>query len=84
MFIIKSLPDISKWNTYNVTKMSGLFYECSSLKYLPDISKWNTNNVKNISEMFSGCINLSFLPNIYKFEFFHLLLMKIYFIIVFL
>ena len=42
---LKSLPDISKWNTNNVTDMSCLFYKCSSLKSLPDISKWNTNNV---------------------------------------
>ena len=29
---LKSLPDISKWNTNNVNNMSFLFYECSSLK----------------------------------------------------
>ena len=33
-----SLPDISNWNTMNVTNMVGLFYECSSLISLPDIS----------------------------------------------
>ena len=43
-----SLPDISKWNTNNVTDMNGMFSRCSSLKSLPDISKWNTNNVKKI------------------------------------
>ena len=48
-----SLPDISKWNTKNVTDMGYMFYECSSLKSLPDISKWKTNNVVNI-------INFSF------------------------
>ena len=40
------LPDISKWNTKNVTNMKGLFCGCSSLKFLPDISKWNMNNVQ--------------------------------------
>ena len=44
---LSSLPDISKWNTNNVTNMSYMFYECSSS--LPDISKWNTNNVTNMS-----------------------------------
>ena len=46
-----SLPDISKWNTNNVTNMYRLFYRCSSLSSLPDISKWNINNVKNMSEL---------------------------------
>ena len=36
---LKLLPDISKWNTNNVTDMSYLFYKCSSLQSLPDISK---------------------------------------------
>ena len=40
-----SLSDLSKWNTENVTNMSGMFYNCSSLLSLPDISKWNTYNV---------------------------------------
>ena len=43
---LKSLPDISKWNTNNVNNMSLLFFECSSIKSLPDISKWNKNNEK--------------------------------------
>ena len=45
---LSSLPDISKWNTKNVTNMSYMFYDCLSLSSLPDISKWNTNNVTNI------------------------------------
>ncbi len=40
-----SLPDISNWNTSNVTNMSGLFNNCISIKFLPDISKWNTEKV---------------------------------------
>ena len=46
---LSSLPDISKWNTNNVTNMNNMFYGCSSLTSLPDISKWNTNNVTNMS-----------------------------------
>ena len=46
---LSSLPDISKWNTNNVTNMSYMFYECKQLSSLPDISKWNTNNVTNMS-----------------------------------
>ena len=46
---LKSLPDISEWNTSEVHDMSNLFYNCSSLLSLPDISKWNTNNVNNMN-----------------------------------
>ena len=42
---LKSIRDISKWDTNNIINMSFLFYKCSSLKSLPDISKWNTNNL---------------------------------------
>ena len=30
---LKSLSDISNWNTNNITDISGLFYECSSLNH---------------------------------------------------
>ena len=65
---LKSLPDISKWNTNNVTNMSGLFVKCSSLKSLPDISKWNTNNVINMSGLFCECSSLKSLPDISKWN----------------
>ena len=45
---LSSLPDISKWNTNNVTNIKGMFYGCSSLSSLPDISKWNTNNITDL------------------------------------
>ena len=49
------VPDISNWNTQNVTNMSHMFFDCKSLLYLPDISKWNTINVTNIEKMFDCC-----------------------------
>ena len=33
---LSSLPDISKWNTNNVTNMTTMFQECSSLTELPE------------------------------------------------
>ena len=36
---LKSIPDISNWNTTNVYNMSDMFRGCSSLKSIPDISK---------------------------------------------
>ena len=65
---LKYLPDISKWNTYNVTDMRNMFNNCSSLQYLPDISKWRTNNVTNIKNMFNNCSSLSSLPDISKWN----------------
>jgi len=44
-----SLPDISTWNTNNVTNMNCMLSGCSSLISLPDISTWNTNNITNMS-----------------------------------
>ena len=59
-----SLPDLSKWNTENVTNMSNLFNGCKSLKSIPDLSKWNTKNVTNMSNLFNGCKSLVSLPDL--------------------
>ena len=48
----------------NVTNMSYMFSDCSSLLSLPDISYLNTNNVTNMCGMFYGCSSLSSLPDI--------------------
>ena len=63
-FSLKSLPDISKWNTVRVKLMNNMFYECYSLKFIPDISKWNVSNAINTSYMFYKCSSLEFLPDI--------------------
>ena len=65
---LKSLPDISKWNTNNIIDMSELFSECSSLKSLPNISKWNTNNIINMYGLFNKCSSLKSLPDISKWN----------------
>jgi len=57
---LSSLPDISLWNTNNVTDMSYMFEGCSLLSSLPDISKWNTNNVTYMADIFEGCSNIIF------------------------
>ena len=63
-----SLPDISKWNTNNVSNMESLFCFCHSLISLPDISKWNTINITNTVNMFAGCDSLKSLPDISKWN----------------
>ena len=50
----------------NVTNISYMFNDCSSLLSLPDIYNWNTNKVTNISYMFNSCSSLSSLPDISK------------------
>ena len=35
---LKNIPDISKWNTKNVTNMNFMFDGCTNLKNKPDIS----------------------------------------------
>ena len=63
-----SLPDISKWDTSNVTDMKFMFNECNSLISLPDISKWNTSNVTDMNTMFQECNQLISLPDISKWN----------------
>ena len=53
-FSLKSLPDISKWNTKNVTSMSSMFNGCKSLKSLPDLSKWELNKNLRKKDMFQN------------------------------
>ena len=65
---LESLPDISEWDTQNITNMSHMFYKCNSLKSLPDISKWNTKNVTDMSDMFYNCSSLESLPDISKWD----------------
>ena len=55
---LSSLPDISKWDTKNVTNMNKMFSLCSSLVNL-NLSNFNTKNVTNMSKMFSECESLT-------------------------
>ena len=48
------LSEFSNFNTDNVTDMSYIFDECSSLKEL-NLSNFDNNNVIEISYMFFGC-----------------------------
>ena len=48
----------NNFNTANVTNMSRMFFDCSSLANL-DLSSFNTANVKTMYDMFSGCKSLA-------------------------
>ena len=49
---IELLPNISKWDTSNVTNIEGMFALCNSLKSYPDLSNWNTSNIINMRNLF--------------------------------
>ena len=68
MCFIYELPDLSKWETKNVTDMSFLFYDCISLQIFPDISKWETKNVTEMKYMFFRCISIINTPDISKWN----------------
>jgi surface protein len=51
-------PDISNWDTKNVSNMNGIFAGCSTLTSLPDISKWDISKVTNMKAMFYECESL--------------------------
>ena len=59
-----SLPEISKWNTNNVTYMGYMFKGCKSLTSFPDISIWEISSLTNKMDMFDECPSASSLPNI--------------------
>ena len=63
---LKSLPDISKWNTINVTNMKEIFSSCTSLRVLPDLSKWKTLNVNDMSGIFFSIVLFYLLYQIYQ------------------
>ena len=62
----KDMIEIKLKGITNVTDMSYMFYECSSLSSLPDISKWNTSNVTDMGGMFTGCKDSLIIPSKFK------------------
>jgi len=65
---LKSIPDISDWDSINVNNMNSMFYNCNTLKSLPDISDWVITNVTDMNSMFSKCSSLLMLPDISKWN----------------
>lgn len=54
---LKKITGLENLKTENVTGMSSMFANCSSLETL-DLSNFNTANVKNMYSMFYGCSSL--------------------------
>ena len=55
---LTTIEGIENLNTEEVTDMSEMFYNCSSLTSL-DVSKFNTDKVTDMSGMFWGCKKLT-------------------------
>ena len=51
---LEKIIGLDTWDTSNITNMSGMFYDCRSIKEL-DLSSFNTENVTNTSGMFYDC-----------------------------
>jgi surface protein len=52
---IKSVGDLSNWDTSKVTNMSSVFTFCSSLTSVGNLANWDTSKVTNIARMFYEC-----------------------------
>ena len=63
---LKSLPDLVKWDAYNIKNMDFMFYGCKSLISLPNIDEWDLSNIEHKNCMFDGCMPLSSIPDISK------------------
>lgn len=51
---LTTIEHIEYLNTANVTRMDGMFYNCSALERL-DVSHFDTRNVTNMSNLFNAC-----------------------------
>ena len=52
--LLISLPNISKWNTYNLFVKNDMFHGCYSLISLPNLSNWY---IKEDEKMTDECLN---------------------------
>ena len=55
---LKKITFGNNFTTSNVTNMSGMFLNCSSLTEL-DLSNFDTSNVNRMNSMFSNCSSLN-------------------------
>ena len=66
--LLKSLPDLYKFNTNNITDISYMFSNCGSLISISDISHLKTKNVTKMKGMFYYCGALQSLPDISNWD----------------
>ena len=51
--------DLSRWDTSNVTNMSYLFADCTSLSNIEGLRNLNLSKVTNAQNMFAGCVSIT-------------------------
>ena len=56
---LESLPDISRWNFYNIKNIYYIFFNCISLKSLPDITMWNISDDCRNNNIFKNCVSVN-------------------------
>ena len=49
---LSEIPNISEWDTSNVTDMQGMFYYIGNVPFSSDLSKWDVHRVQNMQDMF--------------------------------
>lgn len=54
---LRTINNISEWDTSNVTNMDNMFKRCNSLVSL-DLSNWDVSKVESMSDMIQGCDSL--------------------------
>ena len=60
--------EIKLVNISNITNMSYMFSECTSLLSVSDLSKWDTSNITDMSYVFYGCSSLTKLSGISEWD----------------
>ena len=66
--LINNLFKIKLKGVKNITNISYMFNECSSLYSIPDIIIWNTKKVTDMKYLFCGCKSLQSLPDISNWD----------------
>ena len=61
---LRTVGDLSGWNTSNVTDMCAMFQECKYLESIGNISGWDISKVTNMSGLFNGCVRLNGIGNL--------------------
>ena len=68
VYKINDILEIKLLGINDITDLSYMFSNCTSLISLPDINKLNTYKFTNLSYMFNNCKNITFLPDISKWN----------------
>ena len=65
---LKSVGDLSKWDTSKTTNMSAMFQNCESLKSVGNIGEWDVSNVTDMRWLFNKCSSLTNVGDLSKWD----------------